>query len=165
MAIPTSLSTIPEPPIEAVRAVIREAEADADAAATLLDAVGFRANLGPDQKVRLPARVLLGLGLAMRLFRWEAAGIRLHLEAGLPTGKEFLMAVCASATEPGGGPADVMVASALNTVQDIQVYGLSWCGPTDLGADVVLGTPEDETLFLDGVAELLWAMRHPAGDP
>ena len=91
---------------------------------------------------------------------WDTNGITLHRKIGLPTGKEFLKAVCAGASEPPGTSADIEVARAWNQVIDLIVNDLAWEGPALMGGEVIVDRPENEEMFLDALAQLIWTCRH-----
>ena len=78
-------------PRDLINAVTRDAEADADRVGAFLDALGLRPP--PGQVLPLSAAFLLDLGAALRLFRWEQAGLQPHEVAGLPS-------ACSSRTDP-----------------------------------------------------------------
>lgn len=145
-----------ELPPELRELAVREAQADAVGVAALLKTV----DIGP---ARLPARILLGLAVALRLCFWEMRGVTPFLPYEGPNGRELLLAVCRSATEPAGGPADLLVARAWNALLQARIHAMAWSGLLDLGADIVLRTPENKDLFWDVLAELIWAIRHPTG--
>src|SRR3954462_3645470 len=88
------------PPAEALAAVARDAERDADGVVALLDDLGFRRPGPGDPPVRLPAQFLLGLGIAARLFAWESTGLTLHREAGIASAGDVLLDVVRRTARP-----------------------------------------------------------------
>lgn len=159
IALPASL----EPPAEALAAVVRDAERDADGVAALLDEFGFR-RAGPgDPPVRLPAQFLLGLGVVMRLATWESKGLFAHREVGIPSVTEVLQDVVrrtARLDDVGPDPAVVML---WLKVLDLSIGRFAWEGQSTLGADVLVGDADEDAL-LDALARLCWACREGRRD-
>jgi hypothetical protein len=145
-------------PVELEAALVRDAERDADGVVALLDALGFRRPGDGEPPVRLPAQFLLGLGLAVRLFSWESKGLRVHLDAGVAPAKDVLRDVVRRTAQLGPCETDADVASLRMKVLCLSVQRFAWAGPAVLGADVVVGDP-DEELLLDALARLCWASR------
>jgi hypothetical protein len=159
VANPTVCSAFPPDMVDAVR---RDAERDADSAAQLLDELGLGRQQPSDPPVALPAQLLLGLGMAMRLLSWEAQGINLHRVAGLPRGEEILKCLLRSAVgdEADGGPA--LTQELWVCILRLSVEHLAWQGPELMGADVEIG-PVDEECLIEALAELAWSGRHGGG--
>jgi hypothetical protein len=83
-----------------------------------------------------------------------------QLSGSLPSGKDILLQICRSAVESSGSDLDVLVARTWNVVTNVHVQHVAWSGEPELGATIVLCAHENKNLFLDAVAELLWATRH-----
>jgi hypothetical protein len=153
----------PTLPAELLAAITREAIQDADDVAALLAALGFQ-RPSPETPLPLPAPLLLGLGAAVRSLRWEAQGVRLHIERGMPTGDAAVREVFRRAAADGGSGSDGRFERELcRDVLRLAASHFAWEGPEALGTDVVLGEVEDERL-LDAVARMIWAQRHSTGE-
>lgn len=135
-------------------AVIRQAEADATSVAELVRSAGVQVQRqnGTYEPLGLPPEMLLGLGLAVRLRRWELHGIRCHLDAGIPSSTEVMHRV----TSECSGSA------LLGFVEEIypktlQIYRESflWSGrDCDHTVDLAVVAQEDNE-FIDAVADFL----------
>jgi len=149
------------PPPDLVQAIALAAERDADCVGYLLDALA-KTTAGSwlaTEPVRLPRDFLLGLGASFRLTLWEAAGIQVHRDAGLPSARDAFLDVFRSFTDP---------AAASRTdglwfrVCLLSVKYLAWTGPQDLSAELTLGDmkEDEEDALVNAVAKLLWTHRH-----
>ena len=146
-----------------VNAVVREAERDAVAVAELLSDLGFRRPSPGSLPLRLPAAFLLGVGAAMRLFRWEERGVQIHRTAGLGAAGEVLCEVVRRTAPPSAQEPDPAVARLLLTVFELAVQWMAWEGQPVLGADVVVGGVDDEDAFVEALTQLCWARRRTQG--
>src|SRR5262245_49756859 len=82
MVTPADPSALDAFPPELIARVVDQANRDAELAISVLDRLGV---VPPPGQVRyLPAEFLLELGAACQLIAWEAVGLTLHREAGLP---------------------------------------------------------------------------------
>jgi len=96
----------------------------------------------------------------VRLRAWEAVGLDVHREAGLPTAHEALERIIGILTTTPSDPAVFARASLLGrAVFDFRMSRFAWAGPADLRADVALDTP-DEHALIEALADFLWASRH-----
>ena len=79
-------------PADLLAKVQAEAEQDADDVAEFIRRAAIRcsAKVLKRQAIYLPREALLGLGLAMRLHRWERIGLPIHLAFGLPSSTEVV---------------------------------------------------------------------------
>ena len=137
---------------ELIHAVEAEAARDADRVGGFLAARGLRAS--PEKPIHLPARFLLYLAAALRLFDWETQGFTHHFEVGLPSATDAFADALASLLDPGVDPT-----SLCDAVLDLCLERFAWNGRPLLGADVLLDNLRDPTA-LDALAEFLWASRH-----
>jgi hypothetical protein len=154
----------PTLPAELLAAITREAMQDADDVAALLAAFGFQRPSPGAPPQRLPAPLLLGLGAAVRTLRWEAQGVRLHIERGMPTGDAAVREVFRrAAADAGSGSEGRFERELCRDVLRLAASHFAWEGPEALGTDMVLGEVEDERL-LDAVARMIWAQRHSTGE-
>lgn len=147
--------TLADLPAEAVESLVTEAEADAVRAAEFLALVG----LGPPANGTrvLPGDFLLNLGSALRLLAWEASGIRIHREAGLPAAADAVRQVFSAAAARGRKePPDLRL---YRTVRRLAADRIAWAAPRDLRAEVVLQVA-DEDQFVEALAQFLWKHRH-----
>ena len=146
-------------PPELVRFAIDEAERDADEVAELLAAAGPAPP--PGQTRGFPPGILLDLGAVVRLRRWEAAGLAVHREAGLPTARaalNFVIHTLVAAADPEA----LAAAGALGReVPGLAMGRLAWTARAELGADVALDA-DDEDALVEALAQFLWARRHDA---
>lgn len=156
----------PHIPAELEASLTRNAIEDADQVVALLSELGFREPAPGHPPVRLPAAFLLGLGLALRLSLWEARGLRVHRDAGLPSAAEVLdgvvrqTAVSLNDTPPA---AVDYVRQLLRDVLRVAAERFAWSGPALLGADVVVGDVDEDQL-LDALARLVWDVRNSGGE-
>lgn len=151
----------PHLPAELEATLVRHAIEDADAVIGLLDDLGFRKPVDGGPPVRLPAAFLLGLGLALRLFVWEARGLRVHRDAGLPAAGDVLDVVVRQTAAPKDTPPAAVdyVRRLRRDVLRVTAERFAWSGPSLLGAEVVVGDVNEEQL-LDALAHLVWNLRH-----
>ena len=146
-------------PPELIAAVTRSAEQDADDVAALLDLLGLSGAGPAGRPTPLPPPMLLGLGAAMRLVAWESAGLRLHKDHGLPSGRDALRLVFDSfVLRPGPERGEAVVRSLCVEVLKLSITQLAWDGPTVLGGEVVLGEASEEAL-INALAQLAWGLR------
>lgn len=150
MAVP-SLSDFPH---ELICAVARQASSAADMVHSFLDLAGIKSNSQPP--VQLSATFLLTLAAALQIHAWEAAGLTVHLRAGLPSAKQALEQALALFSAGGSG-ADSLGLRVLGVFMD----RFAWAGESHLGAPVELELVDDEAA-LDALAEFLWKHRHDA---
>lgn len=145
-------------PAEQIRFAIDGAAEEAAWVAGFLSAAGIT----PGEASGLTPGLLLDLGGARRLRAWEAAGLDAHRAAGLPSARDALGRVIDIIIAAAADRAALARAGALGrAVFDVRMSRFAWAGPTELRADVALGTPDDEDL-LEAVADLLlWAARRP----
>ena len=158
MVTPMSLDIARRYPAEQIRFAADGAAEEAEWVGEFLSAAGIT----PGEASRLTPGLLLDLGGARRLWAWEAAGLDAHLVAGLPSARNALGHVIDIITAAAADRAALARAGALGrAVFDLRMSRFAWAGPTELRADVALGTPDDEDL-LEAVADLLlWAVRRP----
>jgi hypothetical protein len=138
-------------PSEMVAAVAVDADRDADRVISFLGHLGLRAT--PEKPLPMPAGFLLHLGAALRLLEWEARGIFVHREAGLPEARQAIRDAFQSLTEPDADPTKLCVA-----VLRLCVERFAWSGLPELGADVALDEAQEDAL-LEALADFLWAQR------
>ena len=157
----------PDYPRRLAEAIIGRADTDA---ALLLD---FLASLGhglgsPQADYRQPppepvARGLVKLAAALRLDRWENAGLTPLLRQPLPAAGEVFEDLC---RHPAGGEAQAHPAERTAArVLAAYLFEMAWrpLGDPTAAADVVVSSVDGSDL-LDPVAELLWQFRHLPGD-
>lgn len=140
-------------PSELVRAVSLVAIRDAKNVGFFLRALGFQL-----QDLRLPVRFMLELGAALRLVIWEGLGLRVHLEAGLPSAHDLLVCIFREVLSVDYKNPDGTNPPLLNKVLRLVIERFAWAGPQDLGADLVLGEAEEEQL-VEILATLVWNHR------
>jgi hypothetical protein len=143
-----------------IRAVVQDAERDADLVGAFLDETGLAPSgrRPQDAPLALPAEFLLGLGAALRLSLWEQQGVRVHLDHGLPPARQALIDVLHTATGQAEAEAAERARSLAGRVLALAAEHLAWNGRVELGADVVLGAA-DQGLLLEALADYLWAHR------
>ena len=135
-----------------VTAVACEARRDAERLAGFLKAHGFRGS--KRRPLALPRWFLLGLGLALRLKEWEEASLDAHLQHGLPSSRQLLLALTQSASlhpETLDPLAMLMMA--------VFARRMAWSGGAELQATIALEQPENPEAFLDILADYLWRHR------
>lgn len=142
-------------PSEQVRFAADGAADEATWVAAFLTAAGF----APGGTHGFTPGLLLDLGGMTRLRAWEAAGLDVHCQAGLPTAHEALEHVIDVITAAAADPAALARAGALGrAVFDLRMSRFAWAGPEDFRADIALGTPDEDAL-IEALADLLWASR------
>jgi hypothetical protein len=124
-----------------------------------LDEFGFRPR--QDRPIRLPAALLLGLGIGMRLLRFEEAGLTEHLECGLPSAKQVLSIAIRAGTE--GGPLRDVVALLYSRLTRFLESQTVWSAMVVLGAEMMV-SDVDEAALVNELAEFLWARRRAQED-
>jgi hypothetical protein len=144
-------------PNELIAVVARGGERTAESTIELLTMLGFP-RPGAGEHYRLTAAFLAGLGIALRLHAWEMAGLHVHRDAGLPRARELLDEVIKHTVASKADTGDGFVRSLLPKFLEVTKKRLAWGGKPLLGADVVLGNPDEDAL-LDALARLCWACR------
>jgi len=129
---------------------------DADRVALFLHELGLLTRSDPP--VRLPPAFLLHLGAALRILVWEASGLQVHRDSGLPeAGQAILSAFSLLALKPeteSQHPDELA-----RKVVALFAGRFAWHARRDLDADVVLDDHFDEDALVDALAELLWDAR------
>ncbi|HUE69842.1 MAG TPA: hypothetical protein VMP01_03045 [Pirellulaceae bacterium] len=114
--------------------------------------------LYPDaiKRPALPRETLIGLGLAIRLSRWELVSIDLHIQAGLPSGQQMLDRVA----DLGHGPELWrIVQEVLTGANRIFAESFLW-GDSDVDqVDLAVVSDSDDEDFLDAMADFIWHHR------
>jgi hypothetical protein len=143
-----------------IRAVVQDAERDADLVVAFFDVTGLAPSgrRRQDAPLALPGDCLLGLGAALRLSLWEQQGIRVHLDHGLPPARQALIDVLHTATGQAEAEAAERARSLASRVVALSVERLAWNGRVELDVDVVLGEADQEAL-LEALADFLWTHR------
>jgi hypothetical protein len=149
-----------EYPSELVQFAADEAERGANEVIEMLSKAGLAPS--PGETRGLPAGILLDLGAVAQLRRWESAGYKVHLHAGLPSARVALECVIITLEEAATTPISLARAGLLaRLVFDVGVTQFAWGGPSILGTQVALDT-SDEDAFVEAMAQFLWAHRHCA---
>lgn len=104
-----------------------------------------------------PPGLLLDLAAALRLRAWDAAGLRAHLEAGLPTGESAVAGVVVALRSADGPPAEW--GALARRVFVVTLDRLAWAARAELRAEVALEWPDNDGPLLDALASFLWANR------
>lgn len=144
----------PERDHQFLEAIRHQAEADATSVAEFVRSAGVQVQQqnGTYEPLGLPPEMLLGLGLAVRLRRWELQGVRLHLEAGIPSSTEVLDRVT---SECSGSALFGFVEGIYPKTLQIYRESFLWSGQDcDLNVDLALVAQEDDE-FIDAVADFL----------
>ncbi len=158
MVTDVSPAILREHPPELVRYATDEAVRDADEVIAFLKGVGLAPS--PGGTAALPPGVLLDLGAVVRLRRWEAAGVSIHRDAGLPSAHGSLELVIRTLVTAAANPPAIKVAGALaRSVFDLTVTRFAWAAQPDLGADIALDITDEDAL-VEAVAQYLWTHRH-----
>lgn len=132
-------------PPDAVAFAIREANLDADRTAAYLTTAGLGPR--PGETVGIDRGVLLDLGAVFRLRAWDAAGLTVHTEAGLPDGDRAFRGLIDALHAAGRGVRTAGPFGALATaVFTLLMTRFAWAARAELGTDVLLDALDDETL-------------------
>jgi hypothetical protein len=142
-------------PPEFVKALVCEAERDAVLVGEFLIARLKR-------PICLPKMFLLDLAAVLRMMEWERVGINLHLQAGLPCGSQALDDLMAAAVGHAGPGAEYLKTLRYRLAV-LFFQSFAWVAGIELGADVTL-EPADGDVFLEGLADFLWACRPGSTD-
>ncbi|MDZ4688927.1 MAG: hypothetical protein SH850_27945 [Planctomycetaceae bacterium] len=138
-------------PTDFTAAVLRRAEQDAEAVASFLTNV-MPAATGTESMLPISAEALLGIALAIRLRSWELQEIRLHIDAGMPSGREVLLRVF---TEVAGATLKEFIRTnsirALKLFHDQFLWSLD---DLDLEGEIAILVEADDA-FLEAVADFL----------
>ncbi len=136
------------------------AEADAEMVGTWINSV-----LGPAGTSGAPRLLsgsfLLGLGIAMRMRRWEADGNNPHLEAGLPSASQ-LQNDLGRLYLAERDAVNNYVAGLYKAINSISTSSFAWAAGHLVGVDVLLGPicESDEDHFVEAFARFAWEHRH-----
>jgi hypothetical protein len=158
---PANSSLIPsEVPPELVHSLTADASEDADNVGLFLGYLGLAPSdpNGPDPPICFPAWFLVELAAALRIWLWEASGLRIHLDAGLAPARESLLSVFCRAKEVANGHASSNATPLMNNVIELSINRLAWSARRDLGAEVVLGEADEDTI-VETLANLIWKHR------
>jgi hypothetical protein len=147
---------IPGVPDALVAAVAEDAGRDADRVGRFLQALGLAGS--PRRPARLPAAFLLELAAALRLLAWEQAGLRAHLDAGLPPAAQALRELFLAATGRLPGPPASPAGTLAYRVTALFAERFAWDAQGELGAEVALGEADEDAL-LEALADFLWQHR------
>jgi hypothetical protein len=147
-----------------VRYAADEATRDAEEVIALLTAAGLAPP--PGETRDFPPGLLLDLGAAVRLKRWEAGGHEVHTQSGLPSaGAALVHLLHALESVSTAGDARAVSGRLAREVFDLAVTRFAWAARPDLGADIELA-PGDDDAMVEALAQFLWAHRHhPTATP
>jgi hypothetical protein len=135
------------------------AEKDAAAVAQFLDQLETHVPGGSgSMRGHYPAAFLFGLGFAMRLVAWERQGLFPHIEVGLPSALDAIRQVIEQCKSQPRRRRDELVIDFSRRVFEISCTHFAWEGQGLLGADILVGHPDEDAL-LDALAEFAWQNR------
>jgi hypothetical protein len=101
---------------------------------------------------------LADVGAALRLKVWEASGVQVHREAGLPAADvalcHVMQSLLANESLPWPPPADALCRRVLGLWMD----HFAWSGPVELHADIVIDVANEHAL-LEALADFCWVHR------
>jgi hypothetical protein len=137
-------------PDELLAAITLEAEADAERVAAFVRQLGIESS--PESPFSASADLLLFLGAVLRLASWEESGLRIHLDAGLPTAVAAFVDAFHSVVKQGK---PTVGRDLSNAVLALFIERFAWHGRSDWDAAIVLDSFDEDTA-LDALAELLW---------
>lgn len=154
---------------ELVEFLVREANYMASLTSRCLKVVGILPlESTVDSAIALPAELLLELAAILRIGMWERQDLRRLIATDLPPAEEAFHDLMSRAAErPESFSTGMLVNSSLHRrVMHVLLRQFAWNGPRHLGAEVLLGRPEesDSDAILDAVAEFLWARRRRVGE-
>lgn len=143
-----------------IQAVIARAEYVARLTGEFLSATGLfpETDATSTEPVRLPGGFLLELGAVLQLGVWERAGIRLHIDAGLPSVEEAAADLARRASENVGEFHGLDAARLLKRVLPLWVERFAWGGPERFGMELEIDAAEEDA-FIEELAEFLWRHR------
>ncbi len=143
-------------PAELIAKVQAAAEQDAEDVADFIRRAAMRcsAKSPKRQSVELPREALLGLGLALRLHRWERIGLPIHLAFGLPSATEVMRFVT---THMQGPRLEQFINALLAAMTRIVSDYLLWSSTDSKDfVEMVIAGAADEEVLLDAVVELVF---------
>jgi hypothetical protein len=120
-----------------------------------------------EHPVAIPAEFLTELAAILRISIWELNNLRDQIAADLPRAEDAYNDLMERAyhrpesfSSPGESP------PLHYRVMEAVLRHLAWNGRRDLGADVLLGRPDDgdDDAALEAMAQYLWARRHSGGE-
>jgi hypothetical protein len=153
---------------ELAECLVHDAEYMARLTIRFIDLTGiFPPGQPGERPVALPAEFLLELAAVLRIAIWERDHLRDRIAADLPRAQDAYLELLERAAHRPDSFSSAMVSPPLHRrVIDATLRHLAWNGRRDLGADVLLGRPDegDDDIALEAMAEFLWARRHSAGD-
>ena len=160
-----ALTHVPElagfPP-ELIAAIKAQAESDADAAGAFFRESDLDARARcSDEPILFPLEYFIGIGLGIRLRRWQRANMVTHIKAGLPSAEELFSRI---GTLVRGVPLCELVTKVLMTLGPvIQTSFLWWVDDDDPRIEMAIATSNKEQL-LEAVADYLWQqIQHRLG--
>ncbi len=141
-------------PPELIAAIKAQAESEADAVGAFLRESGLHPRgRSPDEPSSFPLEYLVGIGLGIRLRRWQQANIVAHINAGLPLAKELFSRIGELVR---GAPLRGLVARVFMTLGPvIQTSFLWWVDDDDSRIEMEIVTGDKEQV-LEAVADYLW---------
>jgi hypothetical protein len=147
-----------------VEAVVSRAEYVATLTGECLSATGLlpKTDETPTEPVRLPGGFLLELGAVLQMAVWERAGIRTHIDAGLPSFEEAAADLAHRASENVASFDRFHSATLLSRIFPLWIERLAWSGPELFKAEMQLDAVEEDA-FVNGLAEFLWRHRDSLG--
>lgn len=110
----------------------------------------------------MPIGILLDFGAAARLARWEAAGLTIHRDAGLPSAEDAMGNFRSVLTAFLAGVGSLDGAGSFGSaVEDAMLTRLALTGRQHIGANVVIDVSDDD-VFVEAMAQFLWSHRGEA---
>ena len=108
------------------------------------------------QSGRFSRSMLMDLGIAAQIGHWEACGMTLHLDHGLPSFEEALhsIALQGNGADYERSPGDTLAFAVFK----FSMKHITWASQHEWGVDLALGDI-DEELLLDVFSESLWNHR------
>ena len=143
-------------PTELVAVLAADAVLDAECVGQFLQACGLRGSR--DRPIRLPSGVLLELAAVLRVLEWEQNGIRVHLDAGLPSADELVDDLLQRLKRAMSNSSTSPVGTLIYHVVKLSVERMSWHGRRELAAEVALDDADEDAL-LEALADFLWKNR------
>ena len=140
-------------------AVIFEAHRQADMVAAFLEATGF---LPPAKKRKgktwyLPPGVLIKLGVLVKLYQWDRAGLLPYVDTELPHWRDVYDDVVG---ELHGHPTRFSAKELSARVLEVFSRDMSWRQFGGRAVEIAAGPTSDPDQFLENFARLLWDHRH-----
>lgn len=149
MDVESATQAYPQLPADLLRAFVTSADRDADDLAAF---IRRSEELVGKTLTGFTSPMLLGMGLFARFRRWESQGIRVHIEAGLPSAEQMYGSLVDIQSHPN---LEAFVTATCQQANSVFYKNFVWMAASDGSVELALSAAVDEDRLLDAVAEFL----------